>query len=366
MTATLPVGGASGPPPEAATERSLAEAAQQFEAVLVRQLLKVLRRTAPSGGLLGDSGPGGGVYLQMFDDALADQLTKAGGLGLSPMVARALGGEAPAAVRGTTHRVSMAPEAPSSSEPIHGIVRRLREVAARLTYGDRAGRWGREGALGPEDLSSAISTQEPGGVARFNVRDANGYRGYYKCNLFAFEVARRAGLAVPVVGRPRGWGYPGPNRVASDATDGLLEKGWASVVTGEDARSLDRDLRRGTRALMLVGSARDGRAGHMALLERVHRIDYGSDGTVRRIVFDGWEARERGAGHLARRTWNAWGNPGGHMARNGFEAIEIVELRRAAPGSQAEVPLSTRAGPSRLDARRSSSALDDPMLRTEE
>jgi hypothetical protein len=195
------------------------------------------------------------------------------------------------------------------------------------------------------------------------VRDARGYQGYYKCNLFALELARRAGFSVPVIGRARGWGFPAPNRLARDAADGRLEGGWASVATGEDAAALDRDVRRGARAFALVGEATGERAGHMAVIERVHEVRYGDDGRVDRIVFSGWEARERGAQHLTRRTWNRVGHPGGTQARNGFERIEILQLRQAAGAP--EVRLSTRAGVSELD-RPSSPPEDHPNYMSED
>lgn len=59
-----------------------------------------------------------------------------------------------------------------------------------------ADRWARDGALTPQDLASDLVTEAPGGRAAFNVRDANGFQGYYKCNLFAFELARRAGFQI--------------------------------------------------------------------------------------------------------------------------------------------------------------------------
>jgi hypothetical protein len=69
---------------------------------------------------------------------------------------------------------------------------------------------------------------------------------------------------------------------------------------------------------------------------------------VRRVVFDGWEARSEGAQHLTRRTWNLTGNPGGNLARNGFSRIEILELTPRS-GAGNEIPLSNRAGSSDLD-----------------
>jgi len=123
--------------------------------------------------------------------------------------------------------------------------------------------------------------------------------------------------------------------VTEDAGDRSLKGGWGRVVSGESAAALDTGLAQGTRALMLAGSGIGAAHGHMAVVERVRSIDYAPTGEIRRIVFDGWEARPDGASHLQERTWNAYGNPGGTDARNGFGRIEIIELKRPSPVSSA-------------------------------
>ncbi|MEM9194165.1 MAG: rod-binding protein [Myxococcota bacterium] len=332
--------------------RASREAAQQFESLVVRQLLAVLRKTAPSGTMMG-GGQAGEMYMQMFDDAIAERLAEGGGIGLGSMLEGALGG-AVEALPSLAYETDFRRYAgPRMGAPLPGAGANLQAAASELLQGSH--RWSREGQLLPRDLQSDFSTETPGGEARFNVRDANGYRGYYKCNLFAFELARRAGFQVPVSGRHRGWGYPAPNSVTVDASDGRLERSWARVVTGETRERLDAGLQAGERGLMLTGSAAaEGRAGHMAIIERIHEIDYDDDGMVRRVVFDGWEARRDGAQHLTRRTWNRRGNFGGNLARNGFANIEILELRRPQTIETPEVPISRRAGASNLDNRASS------------
>jgi flagellar protein FlgJ len=57
-----------------------AEAAQNFEAILLRQFLSESMK-----GLLQD-GPGGQVYGYLLTDTLADSMSKAGGLGLSSIL----------------------------------------------------------------------------------------------------------------------------------------------------------------------------------------------------------------------------------------------------------------------------------------
>ena len=94
---------------------------------------------------------------------------------------------------------------------------------------------------------------------------------------------------------------------------------------------------------MLTGSGSDGRNGHMALVERIHDVQLDARGEVQRIVFDGYEARVDGAQHLLRRTWNRRGNgDDSKQARNGFDAIELLALRRARTPESPEITLSAR------------------------
>lgn len=376
-------------------------AAKQFEAVLIRQMLKVMRESAPKGGLLGESGSGSGgdMYLQMMDEAMADQMAEGQGIGLRETLMRSMGASsedvreasrtlsgraissphatsennasvtqmqqavqrtasssALDALRGGVARSTASQIQPVAGAPIAGAGGRVQSAAATMIQNGAADRWARDGALTPQDLASDLVTEAPGGRAAFNVRDANGFQGYYKCNLFAFELARRAGFQVPVVGREKGWGYPQPNRVTPDASDGRLAGGWGRVVTGEAAESLDAGARAGNRAFMLTGSGADGRHGHMGMVERIHQVDYAADGSVKRIVFDGWEGRQNGAEHLSRRVWNLQGNAGGGKnQRNGFDAIEIIELVPSAPGSRPEVPVSRHPGASARDLEENSS-----------
>jgi hypothetical protein len=224
------------------------------------------------------------------------------------------------------------------------------QAAGEMVAPGSAAHWGRDGVLGPADLRSEIATPVAGGTARFNVLDARGYEGYYKCNLFAFEVARRAGYAVPVIPRGRGWGFPGADTVARDAADGGVRGGWARVATGASASALDRSIREEGRSFLLAGSAPGEAMGHMAVVERVHRVEYAPDGAMRRVVFDGWETGRRGARHLTLRTWNFVGNGGGTNPRNGFDRIEIIELLAPGPGAAPEVSLGRPRSPSVLDS----------------
>lgn len=354
-----------------------ADAAKQFEAVLLQQLVSVMRQTAPSGGMMGESSGASGQYMAMFDQAIAEHMAAGGGLGLQNTLFRSLGGqEQNEAQTGTLHSLHAARSfglstnglmrqgsvagmspfggsnsiSPSPLSPIPNLLpnqRSLSPIGAAASFLSRpevAGRWARDGQLTRDELASPIATEAAnGGIAAFSVEDAAGFQGSYKCNLFALETARRAGYAVPVQAREQGWGYPDPNSLVRDISqDGRLRGDWAHIATGNTPETFNSLLERGG-GVMLVGSGSEGRSGHMGVVERIHEIEYAQDGSVRRIVFDGWEARQNGAQHLERRTWNLHGHPGGTNARNGFQRVEILQLKSAPSGERPEVRLSREA-----------------------
>lgn len=338
-----------------------ADVAEQFEGMLVQQLWQIMRRTVKSGGMLGGEGAGNDLYMSMVDDAMGRQLTEGGGIGLRSVLMRAMGAEAepgPAGVDGAAIRaLDFAPvhrpaPGPRTGAVLDGATGRLQDVAREMLSPESAPRWGRDGRLTEQELSSQFSAEVPGGVARFNVRDSAGYQGYYKCNLFALEMARRAGFQVPLMARTRGYSYPHPDRVAADAADGGLRAGWGRVATGETVEQLNAAIDSGDRAFMLTGSGHGDHAGHMGVVERVHEVHYDDEGEIERVVFDGWEARSNGAEHLTRRTWNRYGNRGEGPARNGLDRIELIELLPPESAEAQEIPLSRRAGPSVRDAGR--------------
>lgn len=338
-----------------------AEVAEQFEGMLVQQLWQIMRRTVKSGGMLGGEGAGNDLYMSMVDDAMGRQLSEGGGIGIRSVLMQALGAESEAAPREVDSAAVRAfefapvhrpPPGPRTGAVLEGATGRLQEVAREMLTDESAPRWGRDGRLTETELSSQFSAEVPGGVARFNVRDSAGYQGYYKCNLFALEMARRAGFQVPLMARTRGYSYPHPDRVATDAADGGLRAGWGRVATGETAERLNAAIDSGDRAFMLTGSGHGDRAGHMGVVEQVHEVHYDEQGEIERVVFDGWEARSHGAEHLSRRTWNRYGNASGGPARNGLDRIELIELLPPESAESQEIPLSRRAGPSIRDAGR--------------
>jgi Rod binding domain-containing protein len=347
-----------------ADNKKLQGVAKQFESVLMGQLLEVMFKSSKT---LGGDGGQSDLYRQMFQGPLAEHMVSGGGLGLASMIARGLGAAdahapnrplhmpaplgalGPAAAGGATHTLALDPAQPAV--PATGALRDVQRAAADMLADGGAARWAKEGKLTEQDLGSGlISDAAAGGAARFSVRDANGYQGYYKCNLFALEVARRAGMQVPVVSREAGLGFPSSNRLTQDASDGSLEAGWAKVVTGTSPTAMQDALQSGEAAFLLVGSGAGERHGHMAVVERPKSIEYDAEGQVQRLVFDGWEAQPSGARHLTERAWNRQGSPGQPGDRNGLTRIEIIQLSRPAQGSREELTLPHTAKPPQLDS----------------
>ena len=327
-------------------QAQVASAARQFEGILLQQLLRVLRATASSS----TEGSGEENYTDMFDGQLADQLSEAGGIGIAQELESAFAPNQSGAHTVRSGRISalkytqptsLASISATTGDALMGQTSALQRAADQLL---RAGteQWSKKGTLSTADLQSQFATNDSqGNRATFEVREALGYQGYNKCNLFALELARRAGFKVPVIDRGQGWGYPSSNGVTKDAVgDGKLRGQWATVVGNESAQQLDSAIVRGGRAFMLTGSGRENAQGHMAVVERIREIQYGPDQTISRIVFDGWEARpQAGAEHLVQRSWNVGAGSGGHLVRSGFDRIHILELQPAASTAAAEVPL---------------------------
>lgn len=72
-----------------ATPKQIHAAAQQFEAIILRQLLEPAMEPLMSGLGGGESG-GGGVYGYMATDVMANSLSQGGGLGISKILEKQL------------------------------------------------------------------------------------------------------------------------------------------------------------------------------------------------------------------------------------------------------------------------------------
>lgn len=70
-------------------KEKLREAAKDFEAIFVRQLLKNMRSTLMDGGMFGD-GTAGEIYSDMMENALAEKISETGSLGLGEQLYRRL------------------------------------------------------------------------------------------------------------------------------------------------------------------------------------------------------------------------------------------------------------------------------------
>jgi hypothetical protein len=223
-----------------------------------------------------------------------------------------------------------------------GALQQVQLAAEVMTDPAVARDWGWEGRLTAEDLTNDYATFGSDGQLRaFNVLDAEGFFERFKCNLFVFELAYRAGLLVPVMSRTRGWGYIGPPEVLRQIERGSFDRGWAALA---DDREID-DLRAATRLgipFVLIAEGRDGRAGHMGMVDQFHVVERNEEGQIHRIVYSGWEANGDEASYQ-RRTWGLWR----------FERIHILELQEPRSGQAQVFPID--AGPplaSDLDARR--------------
>jgi len=75
------------PDAEAASVAAQRKAAQEFEAIFLRQLLGSMEK---SGGLGGSSSAGAGVFKSMMVGALADGAAEGGGIGLAEVVLKAM------------------------------------------------------------------------------------------------------------------------------------------------------------------------------------------------------------------------------------------------------------------------------------
>jgi hypothetical protein len=199
---------------------------------------------------------------------------------------------------------------------------RVREAAGEMLETGRAEVWGREGELDAGDLSCSYASEHPDGLAAFNVLDSAGYRDALKCNLFAFELAYRAGLIVPLIGRARGWSYPGPDGLILMIEGGGadVDGRWARLADGLSPEELGEATDAG-RVFLIVGSGLRARPGHVGVIEQIHLLERTPRGRISRVEYTGWETSARGARH-ARFSWR----PGR------FFSTHLLELRAAAQG----------------------------------
>ena len=76
----------------AGSDGKLMQAAKEFEAILVTQMLQVMRQSVPKSELL-EEDPGRDTYYQMLDIEIGKQAARRGSLGLAETLYRQLGGK---------------------------------------------------------------------------------------------------------------------------------------------------------------------------------------------------------------------------------------------------------------------------------
>jgi len=86
LSGRIPTVAAQGDPKNAS---ALKKAAEEFEAVFINQLLKVMRETIEESGLTGE-GCGKSIYTELFDQEISLSMARRGMLGISDMITRDL------------------------------------------------------------------------------------------------------------------------------------------------------------------------------------------------------------------------------------------------------------------------------------
>jgi Rod binding domain-containing protein len=311
----------------ASSVRTPKDAAKAFESMMLKQLMKSMTDTVQESGVFG-GGFEGELYSDMFSSAIAEQAAGSG-TGLSEMIMRSMGVDERTkdnllSIGKTAIHALSSYRAQVTGETEIPQNQHLAGVVDQWLGQSNPTNWGTEGALTDADLGANISTMGKGGVAHFNVQDALGYQGYPKCNLFAFEMLRRSGYSVPVLAREHGWGYPGADGIAKLSSDGKIDS-WGTVRTGDTKEALEAAAA-GGKPLLLASSAPDDKAGHMAVADRIHRVERNGAGNIAVIEYSGWEAGGKKASY-GRRVWRLSGIDG--QGRGGLDRIEVIEPKSA-------------------------------------
>ncbi|RMF90855.1 MAG: hypothetical protein D6736_06095 [Nitrospinota bacterium] len=115
------------PPGHRNEPQTVEEGVAAFEAILIFQLLQIMRKTVPRSGLFG-TGFVHDLYTSLFDQEVAQQMAQRGGLGLAPLLLRQLQQPAPAPVTSppqqalATYRSQMETPTPAFTLPIQGVI----------------------------------------------------------------------------------------------------------------------------------------------------------------------------------------------------------------------------------------------------
>ena len=190
------------------------EAARQFEALLLQQVLKSMRDATPKGGMF-DSDESR-MYQSLLDQQLAMQLaTRSGGIGLARVIERQLGGNRDAAVR-----------PPEGGVPLDAAIRRGFDAAAAPASASPAagGRMSASGVATAGANPLALDAANPSATQSANR-------------------AAKSAAAASAAGAASGVAASFPNLPAGAGPRAFVEKVWpqaveASRATGIPARFL--------------------------------------------------------------------------------------------------------------------------------
>jgi len=68
-------------------EKRLEKACQEFESILIHQMMKTMRQTIPRTGFMAE-GKDRNIFQALFDEEISKNISKSGGLGLGKMLLR--------------------------------------------------------------------------------------------------------------------------------------------------------------------------------------------------------------------------------------------------------------------------------------
>ena len=111
------------------TPAEIRDAAEQFEALFVQQILKKMRSASPDDSLFGGSGME--MAHEMFDTEVAKRMSQAGGLGLADMLVRQLGDEKAPALDTRIDRSQVLPAGPAAAPPAVDLINAEAAAAMR-------------------------------------------------------------------------------------------------------------------------------------------------------------------------------------------------------------------------------------------
>lgn len=112
---------------DAGRKGELRKVAQEFEAVFIAHMLKVMRETIDDSGL-SEGGFGKSIYTELFDQEVSLNMARRGALGISDLLYRSLSESVPSASTEPAQESSLpetAPQPPASSEPASPAGREL-------------------------------------------------------------------------------------------------------------------------------------------------------------------------------------------------------------------------------------------------